>query len=84
MRELKASVFRLDEDFSCFKVGEIIWNGEKIPVEPVGIRDLQEIASRPYWISPPPRRHGVESRKELRSLDPQSAHKILIAAHRRE
>ena len=51
MRELKASVFRLDEDFNCFKVGEIICDGEKIRVEPAGVRELQEIASRPYWIS---------------------------------
>jgi len=49
IRELKASVFKLGEDFHCFKVGEIIWDGEQIRVEPAGVRELQEIASRPYW-----------------------------------
>jgi len=47
----KLSVFRLDEDFNSFRVGEIIWDGEQIRVEPEGVRELQEIASRPYRIS---------------------------------
>lgn len=51
MRELKASVFKLGEDFNCFKVGEIIWDGEQIRVEPAGVRKLREIVSRPYRIS---------------------------------
>ena len=51
MRELKASVFRWSDDFNYVKVGEIIWDGEQIRVEPAGVRELQEIASRPYWTS---------------------------------
>ena len=37
MREMKASVFRSDEDFDCSRVDEIIWGGEQILVEPVGV-----------------------------------------------
>ena len=48
MREMKASVFRSDGDFNCFRVGEIIWDGEQILVQPAGVRELQEIASRSY------------------------------------
>ena len=52
MRELKASVFRLGEDFNCVKVGEIIWDGKEIRVD----RDnpeLRRIAAEPYWLGTP-------------------------------
>jgi hypothetical protein len=62
VRELKASVFRLGEDFNCVKVGAIIWDGEQIRAEPAGVREFQEIASRPYWISTP---------REVKELSPE-------------
>jgi hypothetical protein len=44
----ESSVSRWHEDFKRFNVGEILWDGEKILVAPVGIKDFQEMASRPY------------------------------------
>jgi hypothetical protein len=47
MGELRVSVFRLGDDCDCFKVGEIIWDGKRVRVEPPGIRELEEIANSP-------------------------------------
>ena len=44
------------------KVGAIIWDGEQIRAEPAGVREFQEIASRPYWISMP---------REVKELSPE-------------
>ena len=50
MKRLKASVFKLGKNLNCAKVGEIIWNGKEIVVEPSGVRELKNIAGRSYWI----------------------------------
>jgi hypothetical protein len=50
MPKLEVAVFELGKDFNCFKLGEIIWDGNTIRVDPSNDRDLQQIAAKSYWL----------------------------------
>ena len=50
---LKTTIFKLSEDFGYELLGEIIWDGKEIRVNPDDDPQLSRIAAQPYWLSTP-------------------------------
>jgi hypothetical protein len=48
---LSATIYRRSKAVLYETLGEVIWNGREIPVDPDDDPDLNRLAVQPYWLS---------------------------------